>query len=139
MRDLLRNILATIAGIVVSGVANMLVLRLGAVVLAPPEGVDIGDVESINAHIADYPLIHFAPPFLAHALGTLAGAAVATRLAATRGRRPAMVVGVFGLIGGLAAVALITNAPVWFSATDLALAYLPMAWLGHRLAVRRED
>lgn len=27
-------------------------------------------------------------------------------------------------------------APLWFSVSDLVLAYLPMAWLGHGLATR---
>lgn len=131
-----RNILATVAGVLVSGLTNGLILKAGSVILTPPEGVDPSDFASINAHIAEYPLIHFAPPFLAHAVGTLAGALIASRLAATRGRAPAMVVGAFGLIGGTAALLMIPNAPVWFDVSDLALAYLPMAWIGHRLAER---
>ena len=40
--------------------------------------------------------------------------------------------------GGVGAVAMIPNAPLWFSALDLGVAYLPMAHLGHKLA-RQKD
>ena len=75
---------------------------------------------------------HFLFPFLAHAVGTLVGALVATLITPGRTRGPAWVVGACFLLGGIAAVALLPS-PVWFTAADLVLAYLPMAWLGHRL------
>jgi hypothetical protein len=39
------------------------------------------------------------------------------------------------LLGGIANVAMLP-APLWFSALDLLLAYLPMAWLGHTIVTR---
>ena len=39
------------------------------------------------------------------------------------------------LIGGIAAVAMLPS-PLWFTGLDLVFAYLPMAWLGYRLAAR---
>ena len=48
---------------------------------------------------------------------------------------PAWVVGAFFLIGGIAAVAMLPS-PLWFTVVDLVFAYLPMAWLGYRLAAR---
>ncbi len=78
---------------------------------------------------------HFLFPFLAHAAGTLVGSAVASLVAATRRSAFGDTVGVFFLTGGIAASFMIP-APAWFIALDLLVAYLPMAWLGIRLASR---
>src|SRR5688500_19494979 len=78
---------------------------------------------------------HFVMPFLAHALGTLAGAVVAYRLAATHRARMAYAIGVLFLLGGVAASFMIP-APAWFLALDLLLAYLPLAWLAVRIGQR---
>jgi hypothetical protein len=45
----------------------------------------------------------------------------------------AMIVGVFGVLGGIAA-AFMVPALVWFMALDLVVAYIPMAWLGWKLS-----
>ncbi len=52
-----------------------------------------------------------------------------------RSAGPVWVVGACFLIGGIVAVAMLSS-PVWFTVVDLVLAYLPMAWLGHRWAAR---
>ena len=78
---------------------------------------------------------HFVLPFLAHGLGTLVGAWVAVLLTPGRTRGPAYVVGFAFLLGGIASVFMLP-APLWFSALDLVTAYLPTAWLGHRLVSR---
>lgn len=78
---------------------------------------------------------HFVFPFLAHALGTFAGALVASLLAPGRSPVPAWAVGCAFLLGGIAGVVMLP-APLWFSALDLLAAYLPPAWLAHRLASR---
>jgi hypothetical protein len=71
---------------------------------------------------------HFVFPFLAHAIGTLAGAFLAARLSVSK-MRSAFIVGGFFLLGGIANTMMLPS-PVWFSITDLVGAYLPMAWLG---------
>lgn len=49
MPDLLRNILAIVAGIVVGGGVNAALITLGPWLIPPPAGVDMNDVESIPA------------------------------------------------------------------------------------------
>jgi hypothetical protein len=44
-------------------------------------------------------------------------------------------VGSLFLLGGIANVVMLPG-PVWFSAVDLLLAYLPAAWLGNAVAMR---
>ena len=76
-------------------------------------------------------------PFLAHALGTLAGAWLAALLAASHKMGLALGIGVLFLAGGISAVVMLP-APLWFEVLDLLLAYIPMAWLGGRLAIRKD-
>jgi hypothetical protein len=136
---LLRNILAIVLGIVVGSAVNMALVALSPAVIPPPEGVSLSDPQSLNASIHLLEPRHYLFPFLAHALGTFAGASVAYLVAATRRPIFAYVIGIFFLAGGVAAVAMI-RAPLWFIVLDLVVAYLPMGWLatllGRRLAAR---
>lgn len=137
MLALLRILLATVVGFAAGAATNMTILLAGSRLVPPPVGVDVNDPESINAHLGEYAPIQFAVPFLAHALGTLVGAIVAT-LVAGRGRRiPALIVGSVFLLGGIAMVRMLPNTPAWFIALDLGVAYLPTAWLGHRIVAGR--
>lgn len=137
-KSILLTVVAAVAGAFVGGVVNMSLILAGASLLPPPEGVDVEDIASINAHISEYSVAQLLAPFVAHALGTLAGAFVAGALAPSpRARlRLALVIGVLFLVGGVMAVQMIPAAPLWFDVLDLVVAYLPMAWLGARLAAR---
>jgi hypothetical protein len=130
----LRIALGLVLGVVVGIVANMGLVMLGGIVLPPPEGVDPTELESIRANIGTYSPLQFVPPFVAHAVGTLIGAGLATAISRSGSFWPAMIVGGWFLLGGIGMVVLIPETPVWFMAVDLGLAYLPMALLGHRLA-----
>ena len=136
MPPILRNILACLAGIIIGSLVNGAVITAGASIVPPPAGVNVNNADSIAANIHLYEPQHFAPPFLAHALGTLVGAAVAVALSAQRRMTPAFVIGSVFLIFGIAMCFMIP-APAWFIALDLAVAYIPMAWLGGTLARRR--
>lgn len=127
---------AVVAGAVVGGTVNMGLIVAGAKLLPPPSGVDVNDVASIDAHIGEYSVAQLLSPFLAHALGTLAGALVAALLAPQSRLRVALAIGALFLAGGIMAVRMIPSAPLWFDALDLVVAYLPMAFLGARLAAR---
>jgi uncharacterized membrane protein YqgA involved in biofilm formation len=132
MSSTLRNVLAVVAGVVVGGAVNMALISVSGSVIPLPEGVDPADMESLKANIDRFEPRHFLMPFLAHALGTLVGAFLAARLAASRRTALALGVGVFFLLGGVANAFLLPT-PGWFLAADLLLAYLPMAWIGGRL------
>jgi len=72
----------------------------------------------------------------AHALGTLAGAYSAAKLAANHHMKFALFIGVWFLAGGVAMV-FILPAPRWFVFADLILAYLPMSYLGGKFGILR--
>lgn len=133
---LLRNIAAVIVGLILGGAVNMGIIMAGAAVIPPPAGADPGNAESIAAAMHLYEAKHFLAPFLAHALGTLAGALAAYLIAASHRAAIAYGIGIAFLAGGITAATMIP-APWWFIAVDLVGAYLPMAWLAVRLAGSR--
>lgn len=135
MPTTLRNAAALLAGIVVGSAVNMGLIMLGTALVPPPAGVNVNDMESMRSSIHLFEPRHFVMPFLAHALGTLAGAFTAYAIAATHKRLVAFVIGVVFLAGGIAASFMIP-APVWFIALDLLVAYIPMAWLATRIGAR---
>lgn len=135
MPSLLRNVLAVLAGITIGALLNGGLITLSPSVIPPPPGVDVTDPESLSASIHLFQPRHFVMPFVAHALGTLAGALAAYLIAVTHRERVAYVVGAFFLLGGVAASFMIP-APKWFIALDLVVAYLPMAWLAIQVGAR---
>lgn len=136
MKPAIRNVLAVVAGLVVGSAVNMGLIAASGSVIPPPPGADLTTAEGLKESMHLLEPRHYVFPFLAHALGTLIGAAVAAGVAATRKVTMAMVVGVFFLAGGIAAVWMLPS-PMWFNALDLIVAYLPMAWIGGTLVTRR--
>lgn len=135
MPNLLRNVLAVLAGLVIGGSVNMALITVSPSLIPPPAGVDVNSAESLAKAMHLFEPRHFVMPFLAHAVGTFAGALVAHLIAATYRARLAYVIGVVFLCGGVAASFMIP-APAWFIALDLLAAYLPMAWLGIQAGAR---
>jgi hypothetical protein len=136
MNPILRNVLAVVAGFLIGSMVNMGILHFGGSIIPAPEGVDVTDIESIKASMHLYETKHFVMPWLAHALGTLVGAFIAVKLAVSYHMKLAFGIGVFFLLGGITAAWLIGSPPL-VTAIDLIGAYLPMAWLGAKLAGTR--
>lgn len=135
MARLFRNVLALVLGIAIGGSVNMALVMLSPSLIPPPAGVDVNNAKSLAAAMHLFEPKHFVMPFLAHALGTLAGALAAWLIAASHKPHLAYVIGAFFLCGGVAASFMIP-APAWFIALDLVAAYLPMAWLATRIGRR---
>ena len=132
MPNILRNVLAVLAGIAVGAVVNFALVALGASLIPAPAGVDVSTPEGLTRGMHLLEPRHFIMPFLAHALGSLAGAFVTYLIAASYKPHLGLAIGVLFLCGGVAA-SLMIPAPTWFKALDLVVAYLPMAWLGIQL------
>jgi hypothetical protein len=79
---------------------------------------------------------HFLFPFLAHAFGTFVGAFFVSKMKIERSLIHAMAIGFAFLAAGVMMVIMLPETPLWFTLADLLLAYLPMAYLGHRLGQR---
>ncbi|XOV83686.1 MAG: hypothetical protein ACFHXK_00935 [bacterium] len=125
---MLRLFVAVIAGIVAGSAVNMGLILLGPVIIPPPPGVDMSTTQGMQSGISQLSAKHFLFPFLAHAVGTFAGALTTYLIARLHRIRAAWGVGLFFLMGGVIAAQLIP-APIWFIVVDLAVAYLPMTWL----------
>jgi hypothetical protein len=131
MNPILRNVLAVLVGASVCLLLNGLLLGQMMALITTPEGFD--PTKAYTYHLLEP--VHYLSPFLAHALPSLVGGLIAALLAAHHSRSMALIVGGLHLLGGIAAAFMIP-APTLFIASDLVVAYLPMAWLGWRLSRR---
>lgn len=135
MNPIVKNTLAVIVGFAAGSLVNMSLVNIGPSIIPMPQGADVSTAESLAESMKLFTPINFLFPFLAHALGTLVGAFIAAKLAASHQFKFAMLIGVFFLGGGITAVAMF-GGPLWFKVADLALAYIPMGYLGAVLAGR---
>jgi len=133
---ILKNILAVLAGLVLGSIANMGIIMISGSIIPPPEGADVTTMEGLLESIHLFEPKHFIMPFLAHALGTLVGAIVATWIAPSHKKTFALVIGLFFLLGGIVN-AFALPSPAWFIGLDLIVAYIPMALLGHKIAAKK--
>lgn len=133
MNPIVKNILAVVVGIILGSVVNLGLIMIGSSVIPLSEGVNPMDPESLKANIHLFEAKHFIFPFLAHALGTLAGAFIAAKLAANNAMKFAIGIAIYFLIGGIVNITMLP-APTWFIALDLVAAYLPMGWLAGKWA-----
>lgn len=132
MNPILKNIIAVIVGVFVGGFVNMGIIMISGSIIPPPEGVDMTTSEGLIAGMEFLQPKHFIMPFLAHALGAFVGALLAALIAATHKMKFALAIGFFFLFGGVMMVITVPG-PLWFSAVDLVLAYIPMAYLGGKM------
>ncbi|MCC9642060.1 hypothetical protein LOC71_07220 [Rhodopirellula sp. JC740] len=133
MSSLLKNALAFVAGVVSGSVVNMSIILVGTALIPVPDGVDMSDMERFSENLRLLKPVNFLTPFLAHAIGTLAGAWVAAKLAVSANMKIALGIGAFFLLGGIMMVAMY-GGPLWFAILDLLVAYVPMGYLGGKLA-----
>jgi hypothetical protein len=132
MNPIIKNILAVILGCFGGSIINMGLVQAGNAIF-PIEGIDPNSMEALAAVMPTLSSEHFIFPFLAHALGTLAGATIAYYFAATHKMKFALAIGGLFLLGGIA-VNYMLPGPTWFAVIDIALAYIPMAWIGAKVA-----
>ena len=133
MNPILKNILAVIAGWIGGSMINGALVQVGYSVY-PLEGVDVNDFSMLGEALSTAGAEHFIFPYLAHALGTLIGALIAYLIASDKHKMTmALVVGAIFLLGGIA-INIIIPGPTWFRALDILTAYIPMAWLGGKIA-----
>jgi hypothetical protein len=136
MNPIIRNILAIILGWASGSLVNMGLIQTGHKIY-PIEGLDPNDMDALANIMPTLSYEYFIFPFLAHALGTLVGGIVAYKIAAIYKMKFALVIGVLFFIGGVLVNYLIPG-PKWFAATDILVAYIPMAWIGGKIGEKWE-
>ena len=125
MKQLFRNIIFLILGIVLGSIVNMGLIVTGGYIFPFPDNANL-----MNA--TDWKIIYFLFPFLAHSIGTLSGAFVASKLSKKYHIIIPVIVGLYFLSGGIYMV-MILPAPIWFICLDLIICYIPMCLLGWSL------
>jgi len=133
MKTIAKNILAVTLGLVIGSMVNMGIIMISGYMIPPPNGADVTTMEGLKEAIHLFQPKHFIFPFLAHAIGTLIGALITAIVASTYKMKLALLIGSFFLIGGVINTFMLP-APNWFIAVDLLFAYIPMAWLGFKIA-----
>jgi hypothetical protein len=136
MNPIVKNIIAVTAGFILGSIINMSLITVSGSIISAPNGADVTTLEGLTATIHLFEPKHFLFPFLAHALGTLGGAFVAAKIAATHKLKFAMSIGFLFLAGGIANIMMLPS-PLWFTLVDLVGAYLPMAFVGYQLAHKK--
>ncbi|MBL1214334.1 MAG: hypothetical protein HND52_13330 [Ignavibacteriae bacterium] len=132
MNPIIKNILAVIAGWLGGSAINMGLIQIGNM-LFPIEGIDTNDMEALANIMPTLSFEYFIFPFLAHALGALVGAAIAGWIAASHKMKFSLGVGGLFLLGGIM-VNYMLPGPTWFAVVDIVFAYIPMAWIGGKIA-----
>ncbi|MGV3459494.1 MAG: hypothetical protein ACO1N9_03450 [Flavobacterium sp.] len=136
MNPIVRNILAVLAGLILGCLLNIGILDVGENIIPSPGIICESRDELLKSDLHLFEPKHFIMPFLAHALGTLAGAFIAAKLAVGNKMRAAFIIGICFLVGGIINVVSLPS-PMWFTLLDVLVAYLPMAFLGGKLASRK--
>jgi hypothetical protein len=137
MNPIIKNSLALLAGVISGSLVNMGIIMISGAVIPAPEGADVTTMEGLKTTMHLFQPRHFIFPFAAHALGTFAGAFIAALIAASHQMKFAFGVGIFFLAGGIANTIMLPS-PTWFTILDLLAAYLPMAYFGGRIAMKRK-
>ena len=132
MNRIFKNVLAVIIGWLGGSIVNMGLIELGHEVF-PIAGFDLNDMNSLASLMPTLNPMYFIFPFLAHALGTLVGALLAGRIATTHKMKFSMAIGGLFLVGGIM-INFMLPGPTWFAVVDVLIAYIPMAWIGGKLA-----
>ncbi len=132
---IVRNILAILIGIAFGSILNMGLIMISGFVIPPPVNADVTSIQGLKESIHLFEPKHFIMPFLAHAVGSLSGAFICAIIAKTHKMKFALAIGIFFLAGGISNLILLPS-PIWFSILDISLAYIPMSWLGGKLATK---
>ena len=132
MNTTFKNIVAVLVAAFFGSAVNMGILMISSYFIPMPAGVDINKMETLVANMHLFEPKHFLFPFLAHALGTFAGAYLVARMVVGHKMKFAMAIGFLFFVGGVTNVFMLP-APMWFNAVDLIFAYFPMAYLAGKL------
>ena len=126
LKVIIKNIGIFIVGITLGGIINMSLIITGGLVF--PFYENFNPMNAIN-----WDFKYFIFPFLAHALGTLSGSFIASKLSNNKSNIIPLIIGIYFLAGGIYMMTILP-APTWFIILDLSLCYIPMAFLGWKIS-----
>lgn len=130
---MLRNILATIVGLIVAFLTITLIEKLGHIVFPYPEGAKPNDMEWLKNNIALIPKGAMIFVIIAHTCGVILGMGIAGFISKTS-IIPAYIVGGIMIIITIIMLFLIPS-PIWFTISDT-LGVIAGFFFGKSLAQR---
>ena len=138
------RVVRDIIGVVVGAVSFPILVTLGhamfgqmGVSQAPSVGPD-QDPAAWEAFMQSLSVLELLSATVAHIGGTFLAAALAMLIAASRTRRPGIILGGFGLVGGVMNAMMLPGQPTWLMLLDVTL-YLPAGWLAAELVLRLKN
>lgn len=134
MKPIFKHIISILAGWIGGSIINMSLIQLGHS-FYPIKGIGQNDMTALAAVMPTLEFHYFIFPFLAHSIGTFIGAFIAGLLAVKNKMAFSLSIGGLFLLAGII-VNIILPGPLWFTISDILIAYIPMAWLGGTLALR---
>lgn len=133
---ILKRTILIILSVFIGAQVNGAFLTLGTNLIPPPEGYNLNTMDGLKAAVPFLEAKHYLFPFLAHAIGTFISAVLITRFIKSQQFVFSMMAGVLFLIAGISMVIMLPGTPIWFILVDLIGAYIPMAYLGYKLAFK---
>jgi len=131
---ILKRTLVIFISLFAGAMLNGALINVSNQIIPPPVGFDLTTAEGLQAAMPHMGPEHFLFPFLAHALGTLLSAILITRFLKSQQLVFSMFSGIIFLIAGVSMVLMLPETPIYFVLVDLIGAYIPMAYLGYKLA-----
>ena len=138
------HVIRDIFGVVVGAVSFPCLVTLGHAMFgqmgvseAPTVGPD-QDPAAWEAFMQSLSVLELLSATVAHIGGTFLAAALAMLIAASRTRRPGIILGGFGLVGGVLNAMMLPGQPTWLMLLDVAL-YVPAGWLAAELVLRLKN
>ena len=135
------HVVRDILGVVVGAVSFPILVTLGhsmfsqmGVSEAPSVGPD-QDPAAWEAFMQSLSVLELLSATVAHIGGTFLAAALAMLIASSRTRRPGIILGGFGLVGGVMNAMMLPGQPTWLMVLDVAL-YVPAGWLAAEMVLR---
>ena len=129
---IIKNVIIVILAIFIGSLTNLSIIELDHLIFEIPEGLDLNNMEDLDEFIQSLPFYRLLFPFFAHAMGTLIAAYLVSKFSISYSFYISLGIGALFMAGGIYMV-LILNAPLYFELMDLCFAYIPAAWLGHKL------
>lgn len=138
------HIVRDILGVIVGAVSFPILVSVGHAIFgqmgvsqAPSVGPD-QDPAAWEAFMQSLSTLELLSATAAHIGGTFLAACLAMLIAASRNRRPGIILGGFGLLGGVMNAVTLPGQPTWLMILDVAL-YVPAGWLAAELVLRLKN
>ncbi len=132
MSPVLKNVLIVVGAIIAGMVAMMIGHQVSNVIMPPPEGMDVSNMESFVANAHKLTTGHWVLALMSHALGPLVSGFIVAKFVASHHRPLLWIVATAWIIAGILNLMSIPH-PMWFKFADIMI-YVPMTFVGAKLA-----